>query len=65
MTYVAFDQLNKDQRLAVLAHVSEPNIAWLLARNFAIKKDGTVHVPLYTRTAPHAAAIPDNGPVRT
>lgn len=55
MEYVDWDDLTKPQRLAVLAHVSEPVPSWLVAHSFPVKKNGTVKIPMYPRISRRAA----------
>lgn len=51
MRYVDWRDLDKDQRLAVLAHVSEPVPEWLNGHAFPVKKNGTIKIPMYPRVA--------------
>lgn len=50
-TYVDWKDLNKAQRMAVLAHVSEPVPEWLNGHAFRVLKNGTIGIPLWPRTA--------------
>ena len=52
MQYIAFKDMTRDQKQAVLAHMTEPPPPWYLKENlFGIKKNGTVAVPLKAQPA--------------
>lgn len=57
MKYTDWKDLNKNQRTAVLAHVSEPVPEWLNDHAFRVLKNGIIGIPLRPRMAHWKAKI--------
>ena len=56
--YTKFSDLTKDQKMAVLAHVLEPDPSWLNGHRFCINKNGTVRIPLRMQPVKAEGATP-------